>query len=230
MGAGRQRADEVGDGSPAEALDTATNQLAEDGRRRLRIAQCRVDGLDLDLQRLHQARQAWGLTAGKLEHQATERCRVDDGVLEGPGEAAAENPGVEGVVAVLDKDGSPGEVEKGLPGVTELRRVDEHLALDQVPPLGVGVDRRPRVDEGVEETQRAAQLEPFGADLEHEEGAVAGGLDVHRDVLGLLERRLGTDGCVVIAPLNRLPGDELGSPSGLEPEGPVFGFSHGLPS
>ena len=105
------------------------------------------------------------------------------GCSSGRDRPAAEDPGVEGVVAVLDQDGPPGEVEEGPPGVAELGRVDEHLALDQVPPLGVGVDRRPGVDQGVEQAQRPAQPEPLGADLEDQEGPVAGGLDVHRDEL-----------------------------------------------
>jgi hypothetical protein len=189
-----------------------------------------VDRLDLDLQRVHQAGQPGGLAARQLEHQPAERGRIDDRVLEGPGEAPAEDPGVEGVVAVLDQDGAPGEVEKGPPGVPELGRVDEHLALDQVPPLGVGIDRRPGVDQGVEEAQRPGQPEPLGADLEDQEGPVASGLDVHRDELGLLQRRLGVDRREVIATLDRLPGDELGSPARLEPKPPILRFSHGLQS
>ena len=189
-----------------------------------------MDGLDLDLQRLYQACQAGGLAGGQLEHQAAERRRVDDRVLERPGEAPAQDPGVEGVVAVLDQDRSPGEVEEGPPRVAELGRIDEHFALDQVPPLGVGVDRRPGVDEGVEETQRPAQPEPLGTDLEDEEGAVTGGLDVHRHELGLLERRLGADRGEIVPILDRLPGDQLASPARLEPQRPVIRFSHGPPS
>ncbi len=187
-----------------------------------------MDRLDLDLERLHQACEARRLAAGQLEHQAAERRRVDDRVLQGPGEAPTEDPGVEGVMAVLDQDRAPGEVEEGPPGVAELRRIDEHLALDEVPPLGVGVDRRPGVDEGVEETQRPAQPEPLGTDLEDQEGPVAGGFDVHRHELGFLQRRLGADRREVIATLDRLPRDELGSPPGLEPERPLLRFSHGV--
>jgi len=189
-----------------------------------------VDGLDLDLQRLHQACQAGGLAGGQLEHQAAERRRVDDRVLERPGEAPAQDPGVEGVVAVLDQDRSPCEMEEGAPGVPELRCVDEHLALDQVPALCVGVDRCPGVDQGVEEPERSAEPEPLSADLEDQERPVAGGLDVDRDELGFLERGLRANRREVVASLDRLPGDELGSPPGLQPQPPVFRFSHGLPS
>ena len=187
-----------------------------------------MDGLDPDLQRLHQPGQAGRLAAGQLEHQAAQRRRVDHGVVEGTGESPAEDPGVEGVMAVLDQYRPPGEVEEGPPGVAELRRVDEHLPLDQVPPLGVGIDRRPGVDQGVEEAQGAAQPESLGTDLEHQEGPVAGGLDVDRHELGLLQQRVGADRSVVVAPVGRLPGNELGRPARLEPQRPVIGFSHGL--
>jgi hypothetical protein len=110
-----------------------------------------VDGLDLDLQGFDQPGQPGRLAAGQLEHQPAERGRVDNRVLERPGQSPAQDPGVEGVVAVLDQDRSAGEVEKGSPGITELGRVDEHLALDQMPPLRVGIDGRAGVDEGVEE-------------------------------------------------------------------------------
>jgi hypothetical protein len=189
-----------------------------------------MDGLDLDLQRLHQPGQPRRLTAGQLEDQPAERRCVDDRVFERPGEAPAQDPGVEGVVAVLDQDGSPGEMEEGPPGVAELGRVDEHLPLDEVPSLRVGVDRRPGVDQGVEQAQGPTQPEPLGADLEDEEGPVAGGLDVDRDELGFLQRRLRADRLEVVATFDRLPGDQLGRPPGLEPEPAVVRFRHGLPS
>ena len=147
----RQGADDVGDSPPAKALRASLHQLPEDGGGRLRVAERRVDRLDLDLQDLDQAGQARSLAGRQLEDQAAERGRVEDRVLEWPGKAAAEDPGVEGVMAVLDQDGAAGEVEEGAAGVRELGGVDQHLALDQVPPLGIGVDRRPAVDQGVEE-------------------------------------------------------------------------------
>ena len=180
-----------------------------------------MDGLDLDLQCLNESRQPGCLTAWQLEHQPAEGGRVDDRVLERSGQASPEDPGVEGVVAVLDQDRSPSEVEERPPGVAELGGVDEHLALDQVAPLGVGIDRCAGVDEGVEQPQRPAQPEALGADLEDQEGPVAGGLDIDGDELGVLQRRLGIDRGIVVATLARLPGDELGGPPGLEPQGPV---------
>jgi len=153
LGARRQRADQVGHGLPPEPFDAAPDELTKDRRRRLRVAQGGVDGLDLDLQRLDQPGEPGCLAAGQLEHQPAEGRRVDDRVLERPGEASPQDPGVEGVVAVLDQDRSAREVEERPPGVPELRCVHEHLAFDQVPPLGVGIDRRPGMDEGVEQPQ-----------------------------------------------------------------------------
>ena len=189
-----------------------------------------MNGLDLDLQSLHQAGQPRRLAGGELEDGPAQRGGVDDRVLEWQWESAAEDPGVEGVVAVLDQDRSPCEMEEGAPGVPELRCVDEHLALDQVPALCVGVDRCPGVDQGVEEAERSAEPEPLGADLEDQERPVAGGLDVDRDELGLLQRRARADRREVVAPLDGLPCDEPGAPSGLEPQPPVVRFRHSLPS
>ena len=187
-----------------------------------------MDRLDLDLQRLHQPGQARRLAGRQLEHQPAERGRVDHRMLERTAEASAQDPGVEGVVAVLNQDRPAGEVEEGSARVGELRRIDEHLALDQVPALGVGIDGRAGVNQGVEEAQRPAQPEALGADLKDQERAVAGGLDVHRHELGLLERCRGADRREIFAVLPWIPGDELGSAPGLEPQGPVFGFRHGL--
>ena len=91
-----------------------------------------MDGLDLDLQRLHQPGQPRRLTERKLEDQSPEGGRVHHRVLQRPGEPAAQDPGVEGIVAVLDEDRAPREVEKGAARVAELGRVDQHLPLDQV--------------------------------------------------------------------------------------------------
>lgn len=185
-----------------------------------------MDGFDLDLQRLNQAGQPGCLAARQVEHQAAECRGVDDRVLKGPGKAATQDPGVEGVVAVLDQDASPGEVEEGPPGVAELRRVDKHVALDQVASLRVGVDRRPGVDKGVEEAQRPAEPEALGADLEDQERTVAGGLDVHGDELGLLQPRLGADREDLFADFYWFPGDQLGRAAGLEPQRSLGAFSH----
>ena len=109
-------------------------------------------------------------------------------------------------------------MEEGAAGVAELGRVDQHLALDQVPALGVGVDRCPGVDQGVEEAQGPAESEPLGADLEDQEGAVAGRLDVDGDELRILERSVGAYRRVLVLTLRRLPGDQLTGAAGFEPE------------
>jgi tryptophanyl-tRNA synthetase len=187
-----------------------------------------VDGLDLDLQRLHQPGQAGRLTGRQLEHHPAQRRGVDDRVLEGLGEPAPEDPGVEGVVAVLDQDGAPREVEEAPPGVPELGRVDQHLALDQVAALGVRVDRRPRVDEGVEEAERAAQPEALGADLEDQEGAVAGGLDVDGDVLRPGQRGVRADRREILVGTPELPEDGLVGTPRLQLQRPDRAVVHGL--
>ena len=147
-------------------------------------------------------------------------------MLERPGKAAAEDPGVEGVMAVLDQHRTAGEVEEGAAGVRELRGVDQHLATDQVPPLGVGVDRSPAVDEGVEETQRSAQPEALGADLEDQEGPVSGGLDVDSNELGFRQGRVRADRREVVLAAFRLPCDRPRRPPGLEPQRPVGSLGH----
>jgi len=187
-----------------------------------------VDGLHADLQQLHEAGQAGRLARRQLQHQPAERGGVHHRVLERAAQPAAEDPGVEGVVAVLDQHRAAREVEEAAARVAELRRVHQHLAIDQVPALGVGVDRRPRVDQGVEEAQRAAEPEALGADLEDQEGPVAGGLDVDRDVLGLVERSLRADRGEVRLRPRRLPDDQLRRPPGFQPERAAGSVLHGL--
>ena len=187
-----------------------------------------MDRLQLDLQRLHQARQAGRLAGRELEYQPAEGGGVHHRVLEGSRQPAAEDPGVERVVAVLDQHRSSGEMEEAAPGVAELRRVDQHLALDQVPSLGVGVDRRPGMDEGVEKAQRPAQPEALGPDLEDQEGPVAGRLDVDGDELRLLQRGVGPDrGEFVLANL-QLPEHQLAGASRLQLERPSGSVVHGV--
>jgi hypothetical protein len=130
-------------------------------------------------------------------------------VLEGPRQAAPEDPGVEGVVTVLDQHRSAGEVEEGPASIAELGRADQHLTLDQMPALGVGVDRSAGMDQGVEEAQRATQPESLRPDLEDQEGPVAGGLDVDSDIFGFGQWRVRTHRDEVDLGI-RLPGDRLG--------------------
>jgi hypothetical protein len=152
-----------------------------------------VRGRDVDPELGYQAGQARRLAFRKVEDEARKRGRVDDRVLERALEASADEPGVEGVVAVLDQDGALREAEKPSAHVLELGGADEHRAVDVVSPPGVWVDRRAAVDEGVEEGERLVETEPLGADLEDEERRVAGRLDVEGDELRLVERSLGPD-------------------------------------
>ncbi|SRR6266852_6037685 len=99
-------------------------------------------------------------------------------MLERALQAAAHEPGVECVMAVLDKHCTLREPQECPARVLELGRADEHRAFDVVPPPRVRVDGRAAVDERVEERQRAVELETLGADLEDEEWRVACGLDV----------------------------------------------------
>ena len=130
-------------------------------------------------------------------------------MLEWPRQAPPDDPGVEGVVRVLDENRPAREVEEGAAGVGKLRRIGDHVPIDLVTPPGIGIDRRTGVNQRVEERERSAQVEALGADLEDEEGPVAGRLDVEGDEVGLLKRGLRTDvGSIdrVLLPLDRLLG------------------------
>jgi hypothetical protein len=157
---------------------------------------------DVDGELLDQPRQPGRLPSGQVEDQPRQGRGVDDRVLERALEAAADEPGVESVVTVLDQHRALGEAEERASGVLELRRADEHRAVDVVTLASEGVDWRPAVDEGVEERERAVQAKPLGADLEHEERRVACGLDVQGDELGVVKRRRAAD-------LGRIDGDLL---------------------
>jgi hypothetical protein len=178
-----------------------------------------VRGRDVDPELGHQAGQARGLAFRKVEHEARERGRVDDRVLERALEAPADEPRVEGIVAVLDQDGALREAEKPTAHVLELGGTDEHRAVDVVSPPGVRVDRGAAVDEGVEERQRLVETEPFGADLEDEERRVAGRLDVERDELRVAEACRSADLGRVDRDL--VPRDRLDGAAGLEVEAPL---------
>jgi hypothetical protein len=148
---------------------------------------------DIKAELLHESREPGRLALRELQHEPGEGGRVDDRVLERVLEAAPNQPGIKGVVAVLDQHGSPRKSEECPAHVSELRRPDQHRAIDLVAPPRVRVDRSAAVDQRVEEGQRAVEPEPLGSDLEDEERRGAGGLDVEGDELGILERRLGPE-------------------------------------
>ena len=175
-------------------------------------------GGDVERQHLDQPRQPRRLTLGQVEDEARQRGGVDDRVLERALEPAADQPGVEGVVAVLDQDGAMGEPQEGAPRVFELGRPDEHGAVDVVSPAGVRVDGSPAVDERVEERERPIEPEALGPHLEDEERRVAGRFDVERYELGVIEQGFGFDLWRIDRDL--LPGHELARAARLEEEGP----------
>src|SRR5439155_247851 len=93
-------------------------------------------------------------------------------------QAAAHEPRVERVVAVLDEDRALGKTQEAAPRVFEFGGADEHRTVDVVALAGVRVDRRAAVDQGVKERQGPVESKALGPDLEDEEGSVAGRLDV----------------------------------------------------
>jgi hypothetical protein len=138
-------------------------------------------------------------------------------VLERARQAAADDPGVERVVGMLDEDRRACEVEKGTARVRELRRVGDHLLVDLVALAGVRVDRRATVDERVEEAERPREVEALGADLQHQERPVAGRLDIERHVLDLVEAAAAVDRGRLVEVERRRPLDRVGAPR-LQPQ------------
>jgi len=146
---------------------------------------------------LDKAGEAGRLTLRQVENQSSQRRGVDDRMLERAFEPTADEPRVECVVAVLDKNRGLGEAKECPARVLELGRADEHRAIDVVSLPRIRIDRRAAVDQRVEEGKRALQGEPLRADLEDEEWRIAGGLDIQRDELSIVQLRPMRDfGCV----------------------------------
>jgi len=114
-------------------------------------------------------------------------------MLERDLETTPHQPGVEGVVAVLDQHRAARKAKERPAHISELRRADQHRSIDLVAPPRIWVDGSSAVDQCVEERQRAVEPESLGPDLEHEEGRVAGGLDVQRHELRLFEECVGPE-------------------------------------
>ncbi|MDQ6879025.1 MAG: hypothetical protein M3082_15330 [Candidatus Dormibacteraeota bacterium] len=183
-------------------LHRSTDQGAKHHGRRTRVVQGGVGGRHVEAQLLNQPRKPRGLPLGEIEHQPGQGRGVDDRMLERALEPPTDEPRVESVVAVLDENGTLCEAQECSACVPELRRADQHRAVDVVSLLGVRVDGRAAVDESVEEGQRTRQLESLGAQLEHQERSIARGLNVDGDELGIVQRRLRTQ-------LRRVDGDLL---------------------
>jgi hypothetical protein len=126
-------------------------------------------------------------------------------------------PGVKGIVAVLNQNGTLRETKEGPARVTKLRRPDQHRPVYVMPLLGVWVDGRSAIDERVEKGERARQLESLGAELEHEKGCVACRLDVDRYELRLVQDSLRAE--VGRIDCDLLPGHWLGGAAGFQEDG-----------
>jgi hypothetical protein len=148
---------------------------------------------DVDAQLFDEASESGRLALRQVEDEPRERGGVDDRVLERALQTASDEPGVEGVMAVLDEHRALGEVQKSPAHVLELGRPDQHRPVDVVAFARVRVDGGAAVDERVEERQRGVEAESFGADLEDEERRVAGRLDVQGDELRVVEWRRRAD-------------------------------------
>jgi hypothetical protein len=171
---------------------------------------------DVESELLDESRQARCLTLGKLQHEPGQGRRVDDGVLERALETATDEPRVESIVAVLDQHGAVSETQESTARVAKLRCADEHRAVDVMAPVGVGVDGRLAIDQGVEEGKRAVEPEPLGADLEDQERGVPGGLDVEGHELRIVKLRRRPDLRRVDRDL--FPGHRLHGPARLQEE------------
>jgi hypothetical protein len=143
---------------------------------------------DVQAKLLHQLREPGRLPLRELQDEPRERGRVDDRMLERVLEAAPHQPGVEGVVAVLDQNGAARKAKECPAHVSELGRADQHRAIDLVTPPCIRVDWSAAVDQRVEERQRGVEPESLGSDLENEEGRGAGGFDVQGHELHVFER------------------------------------------
>jgi hypothetical protein len=112
-------------------------------------------------------------------------------MLERAFQPATDQPGVERVVAVLHEHRPLREAKECPSRIPELRRPDQHRAIDVVAPARIGVDGGAAVDKGVEERQRPVEPEALGADLEDQEGRITCRLHVEGDELGVFEPGLG---------------------------------------
>ena len=111
-------------------------------------------------------------------------------MLERDLEATPYQPGVEGVMTVLDQHGAARKAKERPAHISELRRADQHGAIDLVAPARIRVDGSPAVDQRVEEREWAVEPESLSPDLENEEWRVARGLDVEGHELRIVKWRV----------------------------------------
>jgi hypothetical protein len=135
-------------------------------------------------------------------------------MLERALETATDEPRVEGVVAVLNEDRALGEPEKRPARIPELRRADQHRAVDVMALARIRIDGGAAVDQSVEEGKRAVETESLGTELEDQEWRVARRLHIDGDELGGIQRSLRTQvGCI---DGDLLPGHRLRRAARLE--------------
>jgi hypothetical protein len=135
-------------------------------------------------------------------------------VLERGLQPPPDEPGVEGVVAVLDEHCALRKTQECPPCVPELGGADQHGTVDVVAPARVGIDGRAAVDQRVEEGQGTREREPLGPDLEHQERGVAGRLDIKGNELRVPQLSLGTE--LGSIDRDRLPRHQVDRASRLE--------------
>jgi hypothetical protein len=162
-----------------------------------RVVKRRMGRRHVEGELLHQPCQARRLPLWQVEDEPRQRGGVDDRMLQRAFKPPPHQPGVKGVVAVLHQNRAVREPKKRPAGVTELWSSYQHRAVDVVPLFGVGIDRSPAVDEGVEEGEGSLQRESLSAKLQDQERRVASRLDVDGDELGIVKERLRAHlGCV----------------------------------
>ena len=127
------------------------DQRPKHHRRGPGIVERRVGGSDVEAELFHEPGEARRLSLGQLEDEPCERGRVDDRMLERAFQPAPDEPRIECIVAVFDEHGALRKPQEGATRVPELRRPDEHGAVDVMAPARVWVDWRTTVDQGVEE-------------------------------------------------------------------------------
>jgi hypothetical protein len=147
----------------------------------------------VQLQHLDEPCQAGRLTFWQVEHEPGESGGVDDRMLERALEAAAHQPGVKRVMAVLDQHRALSKAEKGTPCVAKLGRANQHRPVDVMAAVGVWIDRSLAVHQRVEERQWPVEPETFRSNLQNQERRVACRLDVKRNELRVVQPRLGFD-------------------------------------
>ncbi len=134
-------------------LTGADDQGPKHHRRGAGVVQGGMRRRDVERELFHKACQPWRLSLREVQDKPGQRSGVDDRVLERALESSAHQPGVEGIVAVLDENCALSESEEGPASVAKLRRTDQHRTVDVMSFLGIGIDRCTAVDEGIEERE-----------------------------------------------------------------------------